>query len=378
MVGFSLLAMTSIDLSRASLSRLFSLGLLFGLAVLAKPTAAPASVAVLGTGFLMQLGLSELWSDQRTAMAPTLRRIGMVALGALVLVTPYFLASGREILSYVLNVMRTEADVWGTRTTLAGHLSYYLNRETGTMMLGWIWYLGLPIVLACAAMLMAARDRQQLARLAAILAAMLMAFAIVTYSQVKTPMIGSILYGVIVASVIWSLGQLAARASSKRSAVVLTIGALVFATQWHPRGLSGALRTNPAMLAVDQASKATFPVVLKALRAGASNVFVTVPGPVYDATLDYLARQQGVSGDYIAAYTWGDWNRFVEAVDHADVIVLSEAGMLGQALGGFNFPSVQFQPRLLELLRTKPEFMGQAVFTDSENRSVWVFVRHRS
>jgi hypothetical protein len=374
LVGFSLLAMTATDLLLTPLPRLFALGLLFGAAVLSKPTAAPASVAVLGVGFIVQVALRLAFEVQRPTVAVVSRRVGIVALGALVVMTPYFLASGAEILSYVLAVMRTESNVWGTNTSTTGHLTYYLNRETGSMMLGWIWYLFLPILLFCGVVLAMGREKYETCGFAALMAALLVAYVIVTVSKVKTPMIGSILYGVIIAAVTWSLGHLASRIRA-RHGLVLLLGVVTFATQWHPRGLSGPLRTNPAMLAVDHASKATFPVVLDALRAGAKTVLVTVPGPVYDATLDFFARKEGVAGNYVAGYTWNNWERFVDAVALADVVILSEAGMLGQSLGGFNFPSVQFQGRLLDLMKSRPEFAGKPVFTDSQDRSVWVFVR---
>jgi len=377
LVGFSLLAMTATDLLRAPLSRLFAIGLLFGAAVLSKPTAAPASVAVLGVGIIVQVALQLAFEVQRPTMTEVGRRVGTVALGVVVVITPYFLASGAEILSYVLAVMRTESDVWATSTSTMGHLTYYLNRETGTMMLGWIWYLALPTLLLCTAVLAVTRERYHSCGFAALMAALCAAYFIVTVSKVKTPMIGSILYGVIIAAVTWSLGHLASLLRT-RHVLVLMLGLAIFVTQWHPRGLSGALRTNPAMLAVDQASKAAFPVVLDAIRAGAKTVLVTVPGPVYDATLDFFTRQEGNSATYVTGYTWNDWQRFIDAIPSADVIVLSEAGMLGQSLGGFNFPSVQFQGRLLEVLKSRPEFTGQTVFTDPQNRSVWVFVRQSS
>ena len=199
------------------------------------------------------------------------------------------------------------------------------------------------------------------------------AYAIVTVSQVKTPLIGSILYGTIIATVIWSIGLVLSHISI-RGAIVFTLGAAIFITQWTPRNEAGVQRGDPAMIAVDEASKATFPVMLQALRSGAKTVLVTVPGPVYDGTLDLLARQQGVSSSFLTGYNWDTWEMFLQGIATSDVIVLSEPGMLGQSLGGFNFPSVQFQERLLSALRTNTAFTGKSVFTDPQGRSVWVFV----
>ncbi|RYH45719.1 MAG: hypothetical protein EON54_16660 [Alcaligenaceae bacterium] len=130
------------------------------------------------------------------------------------------------------------------------------------------------------------------------------------------------------------------------------------------------------MIAVDQASKAAFPVVMRAIQAGAKSVFVTVPGPVYDATLEFMARQDGFAATFTTGYNWDKLEPFVDAVAASDVVVLSEPGMLGQSLGGFTFPSVQFQAQLLSQLKGDTSFGGKPVFSDAQGRSVWVFVRN--
>jgi hypothetical protein len=162
-----------------------------------------------------------------------------------------------------------------------------------------------------------------------------------------------------------------------RGSAVLVIGVLVFLALWIPR--AGMIhRTDPAMIATDVANRASLPVVLNAIRGNpAATVLITVPGPVYGGTLDFLARQQGVTRRFSTGYTWDAWEQFVEGVNGADVVVLSEAGMLGQSLG-YAFPSVKFQERLLDALAKNPKFIGKRVYTDEARRSVWVFIRTSS
>jgi hypothetical protein len=131
------------------------------------------------------------------------------------------------------------------------------------------------------------------------------------------------------------------------------------------------------MMATDAANRATLPPLLEALRANPSaSVLISVPGPAYSGTLDFLSRQQGVVRSFVPAYTWATWEQFEQGVAAADVIVLCEAGMTGQSLG-YAFPSVQFQTRLLDSLRSSADFSGRTVYTDKEGRSVWLFVRTR-
>ena len=380
LVGFSVAVSAAIDLLRARLRHLLALGALIGAAVIAKPTAAPASAVVLAVGLAVQFALSVFLRRgehgvDRFGTGLLLRKLGALLAGALCLIVPYFTANGGAILAYVREVMQG-GSIWQTQASLVGHLTYYLNRDVGTLMLGWIWYLALPVYLLCATLLVRVRDWLAVAALAGLLTSVLTAYAIVTISGVKSLMIGSLLYGTIVASVVWCLGRLATHLRL-RGLPVLMLGLIAFALLWVPR--AGTVnRADPAMLATDKASRAVLPVVLAAIRLHPSDsVLVTVPGPVYSGTLDFLSRQQRVERRFIAAYTWSHWEQFLQGVREADVIVLSEAGMAGQSLG-YPFPSVAFQPRLLDLLMHSSKFSGQPAYTDDSGRSVWVFVRKRS
>lgn len=371
LVGFAMAVMASTDLTVTGRRRLILLGLLFGMAVVAKPTAALASMAVLGLGLLVQVSLTVLLlpgMSRRNAF----RVCGFVALGGACLVVPYLLTNGAGIAAYVSTVMQGES-IWKTRTSAWGHMSYYLKRDVGPLMLGWIWYAALPIFVASFFVLLRARDRKALVAFVTLLVAVFASYLIVTVSEVKSLMIGSILYGTIVATTAWCLGQLATRVRL-RARAVLVLGFAMLCLLWTPR--AGMIhRTDPDMAATQVANRAALPAVLDALRTSAgASVLVSVPGPAYAGTLEFLALQAGTKARFVAGYTWNQWSQFEQGVAQADVVVVSEAGMRGQALG-FSFPSVQFQPRLLETLRESRSFRGSPVYTDQNGRSVWVFKR---
>ena len=371
LVGFSLAVMASTDLTVTGRRRLILLGLLFGMATIAKPTAALASMAVLGLGLLVQLSLTVLLVPS-VSRRSALRVCGFVTLGGACLVVPYLITNGAGIAAYVSTVMGGES-IWKTRASVWGHMSYYLKRDVGPLMLGWIWYAALPVFAASFFVLVRVRDRKALVAFATLMVAVLASYLIVTVSGVKSLLIGSILYGTIVAATTWCLGQLATRVRL-RARSVMALALVVLCLQWTPR--AGMIhRADPDMLATHVANRAALPAVLDALRTSAgASVLVSVPGPVYAGTLEFLTLQAGTKARFIAGYTWNQWSQFEQGVAQADVVVLSEAGMRGQALG-FSFPSVQFQPRLLELLRGSRSFHGSPVYTDDSGRSVWVFKR---
>jgi hypothetical protein len=372
LIGFSLALTASVDVTLLRTSRLFGLGLLFGAAILAKPTAAPATIVVLGVGLVAQLMLT-LILQRRWSTRLFVRALVIVAAGAALFIAPYAITNGLEVLNYIHTVMGADIGVWGVQASLFEHITFYLNRGAGTSMLGWVWYWMVPVFAVCVFVLIRARDKRALCGLAGMTAAAVAAYCIVTASQMKTMMIGSILYGTIIAITVWCLGQIVIHVPIRRK-LLPVIGVLIFATQWVPR--AGMIRlSDPAMMATDQASRAVFPEVLRALGAGnAKTALVTVPGPVYAGTLDFLARQHGVARNFIWADTWNSWDLYLKGVAVSDVIILSEPGMQGQALG-FNFPGVKFQARLLKLLQGDAAFSGRAVYTDEQGRSVWVFVR---
>lgn len=373
MVGFAVIVSARLDVVGAPPRRVFALGLLFGAAVISKPTAAPASALVLAVAWATQVSLS-LLVERAWSVGRFVRVTAWLTLGAACMVTPYLVANGAAILAYILEVMGS-GSMWRTQASVWGHISYYLNRGTGTLALGWAWYAALPLFAICAALMARARDWQALPAFAAAIAAVLTAYMIVTVSSNKSLMIGSILYGAILAAVVWCMSYIAIRISL-RGRAVLVLGALIFATQWVPRAGTIHLE-DPAMAATDEANRAVLPPLVEALRVRPdASVLITVPGPAYAGTLDFLSRQQGIVRTFVAGYTWDSWGRVVRDVSTADVVVLSEAGMTGQSLG-YAFPSVQFQSRLLEELRASSEFKGRPVYTDKQQRSVWLFVRNR-
>jgi hypothetical protein len=372
LIGFSLAVMASFDVVRLRASRLFALGLLFGAAVLAKPSAAPATVVVLGVGLIVQAGLTMITGR---AWSPRLlvRILVIIAFGAVIFIGPYLVTNGLGILEYIRTVMSADISVWGTQMSLMEQITFYLNKGAGTVMLGWIWYWMVPVIALCIVVLVRAREKLALCGLAGMIAAIAAAYVIVTVSQMKTLMIGSILYGSIIATVAWSLAQISTYVRIRRVLLPLA-GAAIFATQWVPR--AGMIQhADPAMVAADKANKEALPALLQALASSrGTTVMVTVPGPVYAGTLDFLTRQQGVPRNFISGYTWNSWDMFMQGVAASDLIVLSEPGMEGQALG-FNFPSVKFQARLLKQLQGDMAFSGRPISTDAQGRSVWLFVR---
>lgn len=371
MVGFTALLLVNADIVQMRPSRLFALGLLAGASVIAKPTAAPAAALVLAAGLTVRLGLTVLVRSPRPTRV-AIRAVALLGLGAACVLLPYILTGGQAILAYIRDVM-APGSVWRTQASTWGHISYYLNQGTGTLVLGWVWYAVVPLFVLSLAWAAITKDADALCTMAGLAAATLAAYLIVTLSPVKSLMVGSLLYGAIIASATWCLAFVAMR-SRVRGPFALLIGALVFATCWVPRS-GGVHRNDPSIAAINEATYAVLPHVLDAMRARPDGrALVTAPGPVYSGTIEFMSRRQGIEWKIIGA-PWETWEPFEQSISSMDLIILAEAGMAGQSLG-YDFPGVRLQGRLLDTLRARPDFKGRPLYTDKNQRSVWLFVRN--
>ena len=351
---------------------LVGLGALFGLAALAKPSALPATIVVLGGSFVVQIASASFVARSTAGVG---RTISWTLLGALTVLVPYLIFNGQHVVAYILMVFGSENEIWRTEGSLLVHLTYYLNPITGRLALGWVWY-GAPILLVCAFVALAWRgDKRSLIGGIGVLVALALAYVITAASGVKSLMIGSILYGTIIGATIWSAGRIV-EAMRVHPLTWFAGGVALALVAWTP--MAGMFRSHdPAMVATNAATDVTAPLVLEAMARfeGTPVVLVTAPGPIYAGTLNFFAIQAGYRGaTFRSGYTWGDRAVFDAAISSADIIVVSEPGMVGQGLG-FNFPSIELQSGILNDLRNDGRFVGRRVYVDPDGLGIWLFER---
>ena len=379
LVGFSLVLTASADLTGMRYPAAIRLGLLIGLAVLTKPSGMPAAIVIIGSGIVLQSAACFLL-DRRAGLAPVLRRSASLIATALAPIILYLCFSWEHVWEYIYAALVTDKDVWTTRASLWGHISFYLNHFNGTILLGWFWYACLPIWAACIVVLAAGRRYALLVRFCLLLLAVLIAYAVPTASVMKTFHLGSIFYGPVIAASVYALGLIAS--SLKLSPkIVLAVGAAIFVVAWTPK--TGNLgRDNPTMVIVNKANEAIFPTIIEKMQSRAPGqppvtLFFSVPGPAYDATIDFWARQQRQFGRYLTGYTWTDWAQYLDAIKQSDIVVAADQGIIGQP-DNFSFPSVGYQGRIIDTLRNDPAFESKRAFVDPQGRAVWLFIRKAS
>ena len=219
------------DLGRATLVETILTGLLVGGAALTKPDGMPPGSVVLGVGYLGSMAAA-LIGGTATAKQIVTKTVIML-LGVAILVIPFLIVSGRDVLNYILTTMVKNSAVWRTEGSLSWQLTYYLQPDLFFMAVGWLLPAGPVLLLAWLVTAGRSRDRAMFVRTLGVCASLLVAYAIPAITPFKAPFIGSLFYGTFIASAFWSLAQLL-RAKPVPGTVVLLVGSAVFVGFWRP------------------------------------------------------------------------------------------------------------------------------------------------
>jgi hypothetical protein len=204
--------------------RLALLGLLAGAAVVAKPSAVVITVPLIGLAAVMST--AQAWYFGRSP-SYVIRSLYTPVITFLMVVVPFGIIWGPNIVSYVTQALFTNADVWATPGGTSFHWTYHSFGEGGRLGLGPFLQAGLVlIVLDTIASIFTRRDRNSVAALCYYAILMIIYLGMSAHNQ-KTLFQGSFFYipfafGVVMALtrilswlggetysqkiVIWSLG----------------------------------------------------------------------------------------------------------------------------------------------------------------------------
>jgi hypothetical protein len=272
---------------------------LLALALLAKPSTFPVTVAI-----AVVVAAAALVARRRidpTGTGALARRLLIVGAAALVLVLPHYVVAGREIVRYiVVNVFGSQAHIWELPLGFAGHALYHVTGPGAKAMLRpWLW---LFLVTFCVFTFSVARrrDRGAVLRAGCYAVALVVAFLAVTVPAHKSPYIGAVFPAMLgVAWVVmcgyivqtWTRGQARSLAYGLL-AVLVVVGVLGF--EWHSTIRFGPVR--PERFVEIRKRHADIASVFDALdRANLSSgrVFVDASSPYLNAeTLRYYALAQ--------------------------------------------------------------------------------------
>lgn len=200
--GLALAVATGAIVRRSVLERgLVNLALIgagCGIAASIKPTAFPASLALVGSMFVLRLLLDCIHAG---GLRPSLRR---AALALLCFGLPVLAVGGLLLgpnltgtISYIFNVFITQRDLWTSGESFWRGLLYFLVGPGGAAGLNfWLW-VGLALMSLRLA-LAAKMGRADLHDAVTLLAAIVLAYAIPSVAEIKTYFFGASFYGIFI------------------------------------------------------------------------------------------------------------------------------------------------------------------------------------
>lgn len=173
-----------------------SVAVLFGLALLCKPSYSVVSIGVFGLTLLVASGIDLLRRDGAFNTRRLLAVNAKTFLVGLALVMPHYLLTWERTFGYIYTtVFGAEKDLWAVNapegmTALQFHLTWYLNGPGGWALMGdWFFLTAAIVVVACATD--AVRNREALARTAGLLLVGVVVWIVISSSATKSLFLGA-------------------------------------------------------------------------------------------------------------------------------------------------------------------------------------------
>lgn len=323
----------------------FSLGLLAGLLLVAKPAACLPTIALLGAALAMRLALDVRYDGRarREALMAGAKASLWFSFGAILVAGPTFAIRYAQIIAYIYSTLVANRDVWRFEATFAEHLRFYLVGWGGAFALGSALWVGLATFGLRLAAALLSRDRADAWACAATAALVAFAYAMPTITIVKTYFLGSVFYGTLVAASVSNLvaaGRVCAlppRLARARGWILLIAALLIagwpgYRVYRYPFGLATVFQPEDSQNY--RVSTARIWGVVESLaraRAGSGanprplRVLFNSPVPTNPTLIAYYAsaqRQRIFTG---SVFLEADVERAMSAMSRWDVVVLASS-----------------------------------------------------
>jgi hypothetical protein len=201
-LGLALGAIVQPGLLRRSTWSLIALGVGCGIAGSIKPTAFPASLASIGSIFVIRL-LADC--AQNGGLLVSYRRAlkVLLAFGLAWLLTMAALIgpSMVETISYILRVFVSQRDLWSTGEGFWSGLAHFSTGAEGRAGLHFWFWIGC-VLMAMRIGLAASQSRAALQDASVLLAALLITYAIPSVAEIKTYFFGGIFFGIFIVAMV--------------------------------------------------------------------------------------------------------------------------------------------------------------------------------
>ncbi|MEK6701290.1 MAG: hypothetical protein AABZ53_03440, partial [Planctomycetota bacterium] len=311
---------------------------LASLALLAKPSVFPATLALFGLACALSISAERLSVATNRAFRPvrslilaSFRLLGTTAL----FVSPHYLIAGPKIVRYIAGTLfGSEAAVWSfgsSRLSLAQHFLYYLKGER--KLIGWPFFPGLALGIAILVVALAWGTRRVRFQSLAIAGMVLATYLIVSINKTKTPFLGLTFFAFLTVAVFAALAHVATSNRLKGrplAAAALPCGVLLLAIIFFRVPLSPIQPVTAITRATDSAIRDILSRTIEHAKETSSLVFIPHVGQLNAQLLELEALKAGVvlrakttpfETDPAVYSKWFDASQMVIIADpHADMI----------------------------------------------------------
>lgn len=350
-------------------------GTFFGLALLAKPTVFPMTIAVSMWALGCAIARDALIGRSTFQRRAVLRSIALFVVPAIIIAGPHYLVGAKPLLEYIYDAQYASADVWALKGVPRWqHIMFYLSGPGAQMVLRRHRFLMLVIFIAWGLHLWFARKRDEIADAIAYAAVIFVAYLGPTLNWQKTQYLGLVFHVSLVFFSVLILHHLVELERERgwkipwaRVLIISTaiLGMLFF--QWPAsRSPEEIARAGDGRQITDRILDA----IVHSSGSSASTTVVTTSGYVSSSLFNYLALERRLPLAFVGLGASGDLEQLRNAWSKGDFVV---AGERDNSETDTFLRSYAIQDQVLAELRARPDFVEIAAVSTLNAKRFFVF-----
>jgi hypothetical protein len=358
-LGWCLVLTLEGPLLSATTGRLLQIGALLGLAVIAKPSTFPSTIAVAGSACALASLLDTSLPQHRRPVGVA-RAAGLVLTGMLVIAAPYMLIGWGHIHAYITdNIFGYRKHMWVTPGDTEFHLRYYIDRKGGQFQLGYFAYPVLGLAVLGPAVSRRYGEPGQRRRSLALAMAITVAWGVASINLMKQPFLGLHFQVLLVVAALLTLRMLMERGprlAGRRIAVascalplLMLLACVTF--RWPNRW--GTLERHDQFRHGVRLFHEIDGVLKDRLGDRPGGVFVTFTGIVNETNLELMAHRRRTRIHFVSrevAATMEDYEPFIARCQY---VLAAESGT---GITNDRFPNARLQDQVVARLDQDPAF----------------------
>lgn len=369
----------------ASRRHMVQCGVLFGCALVAKPSIFPFTLFMWGCS-IAAATLCEMWVRRswRIPQGTVVKIVPALAVGAGIALF-YFAFALKEIIAYVHMVVASKSsNYWLLPGGLSAQLQYYIFGMSGRAFLGDSVWLLLGLIFAATAVMVFTARKSVSIRWLAMLALLVITYAFPTANKVKSEFFAITFQTFIALCGMMSLRNIASWLAAKKSfsfaGVPLMVLMVLVGANWLFPGLSiygaygtrGYTNTEKSWRNLE-VGDAVLHAVEKYSDGKDTKVFFTAVGEVGPKQIEWLAAKETGLHEFLKTddVEWNnDMDLFKKETAHAHLVVAADDGASGVYT---HMPSAKSIGEMLKVVKDSPDFIEVAQIPDGDGKFYHVF-----